>query len=126
MQLFSCASGVYLLGTERHFSPDNNLVISKMLDEEGENAQRPPAPLPHPLCPGGSVGQPSASAPQSVSFARSALSRGFALLALLVTGHVLNMSAKVTVHACLLPAHAFAGKQWSVPTRITQGLSVVR
>jgi hypothetical protein len=35
-QLFSCASGVYLLGTERHFSPDNNLVISKMLDEEGK------------------------------------------------------------------------------------------
>lgn len=34
-QLFACASGVYLVGTERHFSPDNNLVISKMLDDKG-------------------------------------------------------------------------------------------
>jgi hypothetical protein len=34
-QLISCASGVYLIGTERHFSPDNNLVISKMLDQKG-------------------------------------------------------------------------------------------
>lgn len=37
MQLFACASGVYLMGTERHFSPDNNLVISKMLDDEGQS-----------------------------------------------------------------------------------------
>ena len=34
-QIFRCASGTYLLGVERHFSPDNNLVISKMLDDKG-------------------------------------------------------------------------------------------
>lgn len=52
LQLFSCASGVYLLGTERHFSPDNNLVISKMLDEEGEGASHlRPAALAVPVLP---------------------------------------------------------------------------
>lgn len=35
-QIFSCASGTYLMGTERHFSANNNLVISKMLDDKGE------------------------------------------------------------------------------------------
>jgi hypothetical protein len=35
VQVFSCASGVYMMGTERHFSPNNNLVISKMLDDKG-------------------------------------------------------------------------------------------
>ncbi|KAI3424245.1 hypothetical protein D9Q98_009601 [Chlorella vulgaris] len=34
-QIFSCASGTYLMGTERHFSANNNLVISKMLDDKG-------------------------------------------------------------------------------------------
>ncbi|EFN53516.1 expressed protein [Chlorella variabilis] len=34
-QIFSCASGTYLMGTERHFSHNNNLVISKMLDDKG-------------------------------------------------------------------------------------------
>lgn len=40
-QIFSCASGVYLMGTERHFSKDNNLVISKMLDDKGAPATAP-------------------------------------------------------------------------------------
>ena len=35
LQLFTCASGTYLIGTERHFSHNNNLVISKMLDDQG-------------------------------------------------------------------------------------------
>lgn len=34
-QIFSCASGVYVVGVQRFFSNDNNLVVSKMLDEEG-------------------------------------------------------------------------------------------
>lgn len=40
-QIFSCASGVYLMGTERHFSKDNNLVISKMLDDKGASWSAP-------------------------------------------------------------------------------------
>jgi hypothetical protein len=35
VQLVSCASGVYLIGTERRFSRNNNLVISRMMDEQG-------------------------------------------------------------------------------------------
>lgn len=52
-QLFSCASGVYLMGTERHFSKDNNLVISKMLDDKGEpgGSAAAASPLP-PARPG--------------------------------------------------------------------------
>ena len=39
-QLLVCKSGVYIIGTERHFSPDNNLVVSKMLDSAGERGAR--------------------------------------------------------------------------------------
>ncbi len=35
MQIFRCKSGVYVVGTERHFSQDNNLIISRMLDDTG-------------------------------------------------------------------------------------------
>jgi hypothetical protein len=34
-QVFSCASGVYVIGVQRFFSPDNNLMVSKMLDSNG-------------------------------------------------------------------------------------------
>ncbi|KDD75669.1 hypothetical protein H632_c560p2, partial [Helicosporidium sp. ATCC 50920] len=40
-QIFRCASGVYVIGTQRHFSTDNNLVISKMLDAQGSRWSPP-------------------------------------------------------------------------------------
>lgn len=40
-QVFKCASGVYVIGTQRHFSADNNLVISRMLDAAGAQWSRP-------------------------------------------------------------------------------------
>ena len=39
--VFSTSSGVYAIGVERFYSPDNNLVISKMLDEDGRNWTEP-------------------------------------------------------------------------------------
>ena len=39
--VFSTSSGVYALGVERYYSPDNNLVISKMLDTNGANWTEP-------------------------------------------------------------------------------------
>ncbi|KDD75838.1 hypothetical protein H632_c476p0, partial [Helicosporidium sp. ATCC 50920] len=40
-QVFRCASGVYVIGTQRHFSKDNNLVISKMEDAAGARWSAP-------------------------------------------------------------------------------------
>jgi len=40
-QLFACKSGTYIIGTERHFSNNNNLVVSKMMDSEGKQWSRP-------------------------------------------------------------------------------------
>ena len=40
-QLFSCASGVYAFGSEREFSQNNNLVVSRMLDDRGEQWSAP-------------------------------------------------------------------------------------
>lgn len=34
--IFTCASGTYMIGVQRHFTPDNQLVITKMLDTSGE------------------------------------------------------------------------------------------
>jgi len=33
--IFRCVSGVYLIGVQKHFTPDNQVVITKMLDEGG-------------------------------------------------------------------------------------------
>lgn len=33
--IFSCASGTYMIGVQRHFTPDNQVVITKMLDSGG-------------------------------------------------------------------------------------------
>ncbi len=38
LQIFRVKSGVYILGTERHFSKNNNLIISRMLGPEGESS----------------------------------------------------------------------------------------
>lgn len=40
-QVFTCTSGTYIIGTQRHFSKDNNIVISKMMDEQGYNWTSP-------------------------------------------------------------------------------------
>ncbi|KFM26921.1 hypothetical protein F751_4982 [Auxenochlorella protothecoides] len=40
-QIFRCKSGVYVVGTERHFSQDNNLIISRMLDDTGATWSAP-------------------------------------------------------------------------------------
>jgi hypothetical protein len=40
-QLFACKSGIYIIGTQSHFSKDNNLLISKMMDTEGEQWSKP-------------------------------------------------------------------------------------
>lgn len=34
-QLVQCESGVYAIGTEHHFRADNNVVVSRMLDDRG-------------------------------------------------------------------------------------------
>ena len=39
--VFSTSSGVYALGVERYYSPNNNLVISKMIDKNGVNWTEP-------------------------------------------------------------------------------------
>ena len=39
--LFTTRSGVYALGVERHFSANNNVVISKMLDDSGSEWSEP-------------------------------------------------------------------------------------
>ena len=33
--MFQCASGVYIIGTERGFSRDNNIVVTRMADDVG-------------------------------------------------------------------------------------------
>lgn len=35
LQIFSCKSGTYIIGSERAHSNNNNLVISKMEDDSG-------------------------------------------------------------------------------------------
>ena len=39
--LFKTSSGVYAIGVERHFSANNNVVISKMLDMSGSEWSKP-------------------------------------------------------------------------------------
>ena len=39
--VFTCASGVYIIGTERGFSRDNNIVVTRMTDDVGAHWTTP-------------------------------------------------------------------------------------
>jgi hypothetical protein len=118
VQVFSCASGVYMMGTERHFSPNNNLVISKMLDDKGARrcarcARSAGPPSPGPAAPPCRRCRPRSGAP-GVLCRLLHLRRGCSCAA----GLLLSQRRRPR-----LPA---SGTSWSVPTKLTSGLSVVR